>query len=75
MLLLFNVHFGAYINYTVSMRKALSKKETLNKIIRMFLAQYLTTVGKQIWDSEDFSAFQNDSLNLLTAYIRACTVC
>jgi len=27
------------------MRKAFSKKETINKIIRMFLAQYLTSVG------------------------------
>jgi hypothetical protein len=28
------------------MRKALTKKETFNKIIRMFLAQYLTSIGK-----------------------------
>jgi hypothetical protein len=55
------------------MRKALGKKETINKIIRMFLAQYLTTVGPTITYSEDFSSFQNDSLNLLTAYIRACS--
>lgn len=55
------------------MRKAITKKQTINKIIRMFLAQYLTTVGTSTRNVEDFSAFQNDALNLLTTYIRTCT--
>ena len=55
------------------MRKAVTKKETVNKIVRMYLAQYLTSIGSNTPNSEDFSAFQNDALNLLTAYIRICT--